>query len=409
MFLKLAWQSLAHRRGSVLLAVLSVAVSLFVLLGVEQVRSQAKSSFNRTVSGVDLIAGARGGQLNLLLYSVFHIGGATRNISWDSYREIARHPRVAWTIPISLGDSHRGYRVVGTSREFFTRYRYGRGRPLAFAGGGPFAGLYDTVLGAEVAEQLGYRRGDSLVLTHGLGRAGFSDHGDRPFTAVGVLEPTGTPVDRALYVSLEAVEAIHRHWPGATDGPAAGDDLTPGSITAFMLGLDSRVAAFQVQRQINEFRGEPLMAILPGAALAELWQQLRGVENILLAISALVVLASLLGLGIMLLASMRERRREIALLRAVGAGPLYLFALVQAEALLVLLLGTGTAIAALGTALWLARPLAAQYGIYLDGLSQGGQTLAQLGAVLLGTLALGLVPSLGACRQSLHGELAREG
>lgn len=402
MFIKLAWESLMHRRGSVLLAIFSVAVSLCVLLGVEQLRGHAKDSFNRTVSGVDLIVGARTGQLNLLLYSVFRIGNPSNNISWETYREIARQPRVAWTIPISLGDSHKGYRVVGTSRDFFTHYRYGQRRPLEFSGGRAFSGIYDVVLGAEVARRLGYRRGDSLVLAHGLGSTSFSMHDEHPFIVSGILAPTGTPVDRALYVGLEGVEAIHQR---PTAGAESGD-LTPASITAFMLGLDSRVATFRVQRQINEYSGEPLLAILPGAALSELWRVLGGVEKLLLLISAMVVLASLLGLCIMLLASMRERRREIALLRAIGAGPLYLFFLVQAEALLVLLLGAAVAFAGLAAGLWFAEPLLAErYGIYPGGPMLHEQTLILMGAVLAGTLAVALVPAVGAYRQSLNRNL----
>lgn len=399
MFLKLALRSLMHRKGSVLLAIASVAVSLFVLLGMEQIRSHASDSFNRTVSGVDLIVGARTGQLNLLLYSVFRIGSPSNNISWQTYREIAGQPEVTWTIPISLGDSHKGYRVVGTSKDFFAHYRYGQGRPLELSAGQTFADVYDLVLGAEVAKQLGYRAGDSLVLAHGLGSTSFSLHDEHPFTVSGILEPTGTPVDRALYVSLEGVEAIHK------DQPASGD-LTPSSITAFMVGLDSPVTTFRVQRQINEYRKEPLLAILPGVTLSQLWQMLGLVENILLLVSAMVVLASLLGLCIMLLTSMRERRREIALLRIIGAGPVNLFLLVQVEALLMVLLGAVVAFAALFAGLRFVEPILGEhYGIYLDGSLLVEQTPALIAGVIAATLIIATIPELGAYRQSLNRNL----
>lgn len=404
MFFKLAWHSLMHRRGSVLLAIASVAVSLFVLLGVEQIRSQAKSSFNRTISGVDLIVGARTGQLNLLLYSVFRIGSPSNNISWQSYREIAGQPEVDWSIPISLGDSHKGYRVVGTSADFFAHYRYGQGRSLAFSSGLQFSDIYHVVLGAEVARQLGYRKGDSLVLAHGLGSTSFHMHDEHPFSVTGVLAPTGTPVDSALYVSLQGMEAIHEEHEkheGHNEHPASGE-LTPDSITAFMLGLHSPVTSFQVQRRINEYDGEPLLAILPGVALSQLWQMLGVVENVLLLISAMVVLASLLGLCIMLLTSMRERRREIALLRTIGAGPARLFLLVQMEALLVVLLGAAVAFAALFAGLYLVEPLLGErYGIYLNGALVVEQTLVLMAGVLVATLIVAAVPALGAYRQSL--------
>ena len=117
MFFRLAYKSLLDRKGSVLLTLLAISVSIFVLLGIEHIRHQAKESFGNTVSGTDLIVGARTGNLNLLLYSVFRIGNATNNIRWETYEEIASNPSVEWTIPISLGDSHRGYRVMGTSAD----------------------------------------------------------------------------------------------------------------------------------------------------------------------------------------------------------------------------------------------------------------------------------------------------
>ncbi|MCQ3830277.1 ABC transporter permease [Microbulbifer elongatus] len=397
MLLKLAWRSLMHRRGSVLLAVLSVAVSLTVLLGVEQIRNQARDSFNRTVSGVDLIVGARTGEINLLLYSVFRIGTPSNNISWQAYRDIAEQPRVAWTIPISLGDSHRGYRVVGTSEAFFNHYQYGQGRALTLASGHPFAKTHDVVLGAAVATQLKYELGDSVVLAHGLGSTSFSHHEEHPFTVSGILEPTGTPVDRALYISLEGMEAVHKPH-GQTHS-----DLTPSSVTAFMLGLDSRVATFQLQRQINQYRGEPLLAILPGVTLSQLWQMLGMVEKILLLISAMVVLAALLGLCIMLLTSMRERRREIALLRVIGAGPLQLFLLIQAEALLVVLLGAAGAFLAVFAGQWLLEPLLSErFGIYLTGTPLIEQAVTLIGAVLVTTFVVAAVPAISAYRQSLN-------
>ncbi|MCW8128041.1 ABC transporter permease [Microbulbifer halophilus] len=399
MLAKLAWHSLMHRKGSVLLAIVSVAVSLFVLLGVEQIHNQAKHSFNRTVSGVDLIVGARTGQLNLLLYSVFRIGRPSNNISWQSYRDIASRPEVAWSIPISLGDSHKGYRVVGTSTHFFRHYRYGQNRSLALSSGRSFADTHELVLGAEVAQKLDYKTGGSLVLAHGLGSTSFQLHDEYPFTVTGILEPTGTPVDRALYISLEGMEAIHSNGP-------ANDELIPESITAFMLGLDSPVTTFQLQRQIDEYRDEPLLAILPGVALSQLWQMLSTVENVLLLISAMVVLTSLLGLCIMLLTSMRERRREMALLRTIGAGPTQLFLLVQLEALLVVLLGMTVAFATLLGGLRLVEPvLAERYGIYLAESLVTGRTPVLLAGILAATLLVATIPALGAYLQSPNRDL----
>ena len=147
MFLKLALKSLLNRKGSVVLTIMAMTVSVFVLLAVEHVRSQARENFAKTVSGVDLIVGARTGSLNLLLYSVFHIGSPTNNISWDAFEEIASNPQVKWAVPITLGDSHKGYRVMGTTKDYFEFFSYGNRHNLKFAQGGEFNQVFDVVLG----------------------------------------------------------------------------------------------------------------------------------------------------------------------------------------------------------------------------------------------------------------------
>ena len=200
--IRLAWQSLANRKTTAILTLLTVAISVTLLLGVEKVRTQAKSSFANTISSTDLIVGSRSGQVNLLLYSVFRIGNATNNIDWQSLQEISQHRSVKWAIPISLGDSHRGYRVVGTTDAYFEHYRYGQKQPLQLAQGEVFDSLFETVLGSEVAKKLGYSLGDDIIIAHGISDQSFNRHDNLPFKVVGILEPTGTPVDRSVHVSL---------------------------------------------------------------------------------------------------------------------------------------------------------------------------------------------------------------
>ena len=267
MFIKLAYKSLLNRKGSVLLTVLALTVSIFVLLAVEHIRYQARESFGNTVSGVDLIVGARTGSLNLLLYSVFRIGSPTNNISWDSYQAIASGKNIAWAVPIALGDSYQGYRVMGTTEDYFRHFSYGNKRQLQFASGEPFDGVFDVVLGFDVAKQLKHTLGDKVILAHGIASTSFSLHDDRPFKVVGVLAPTGTPVDQTVHVSLQGIEAIHIGWrqgvkiPGSASAveQLAQTELQPKSITAFMLGLKSRIATFRVQREINNYGREPLL------------------------------------------------------------------------------------------------------------------------------------------------------
>ncbi len=401
MFLKVAVSSLLSRKGSAVMTLMAISVAIFVLLGIEQIRQQARESFASTVSGVDLIVGAKTGSLNLLLYSVFRIGSPTDNISWQAYREIADADDVAWTIPISLGDSHKGYRVVGTTEAFFKYFSFGKERRLAFYKGEAFEGTFDAVLGSEVATALGYSMGTKVILAHGLASASFTKHDNQPFVVVGVLAPTGTPVDHTIHVRLEGIEAIHAGGSKVPIGAFASANRPttnfsePESITAFMLGLKSRMSTFNVQRQINEFAGEPLMAILPGVALSELWQTMSIFENVLRLISALVLLAAVLGMGAVLLASIRERRQEIHLLRMMGASPFYLFCLVEMEALILCLLGMLLGGVCLYTALFVTGDaIFSRFGIYLDATLLTPEAALMLVAVLLATLVAAAVPSL---------------
>jgi len=406
----LAWRSLANRSLTVALTVLAVAISVAMLLGVERLRQDAREGFARTVSGTDLIVGARSGPVQLLLYSIFHLGDATNNVSWRSLQSIAAHPQVAWLVPLSLGDTHRGFRVVGTSRAFFEHYRHGRGRTLAFEQGRAFDGVFEAVVGAEVAARHGYVPGQRIVVSHGAGGLGSAEHDDRPFTITGVLARSGTPVDRSVLVSLEAIEAIHLNWSGGVRMPGLDlpaerierFDLTPPAVTAALVGLKSRTAVFSVQRHVNDFRDEPLLAILPGATLQQLWSMLAIAERALLAVSALVVVAGLAALVAVMVAGLNERRRELAILRALGAGPGRIFVLLALESQFIAVLGCATGLALVHTGILVGAPwLEARFGLELQAGWPGSSEWRMLAFVLLAAAVASLVPGWRAWRQSL--------
>ncbi len=408
--LRLAWRSLLNRWVTAVLTIVAIAVSVMLLLGVEKVRTGARSSFANTISGTDLIVGARSGDLQLLLYSVFRIGNATNNMTYESYEDIARDEAVDWIVPVSLGDSHRGFRVMGTSQAYFEHYRYRRDRELTFAAGTPFDDLFDAVLGADVAAALDYELGDAIIVAHGLGEIGFAEHDDKPFVVAGILEKTGTPVDRTVHVSLEAIEAIHIDWQSGAQIPGqtvSADevrtmDLKPNAVTAAFVGLKSKLSTFKLQRAINEYAEEPLSAILPGAALQQLWGLIGTAETALGAISIMVVVTALLGMVTMVLATLNERRREMAILRSVGARPRTVLTLLVAEAGLLGLLGTLLGVVLLYVALLIIRPLVdAEFGLYLEiGWLSQCELLSLLAIVIAGLLA-GLLPALRAYRLSL--------
>ncbi|MGZ8268230.1 MAG: ABC transporter permease [Burkholderiales bacterium] len=406
--LYLAARSAWNRRLTLSLTMAAIALSVALLLGVDRVRRDARESFSQSVSGTDLIVGARTSPVQLMLYSVFRIGEATNNMKWESFERAAAHPLVAWAIPLSLGDSHRGYSVVGTTKAYFDHFKYGDSQSLALAAGKPFESVFEAVVGAEVAQRLRYRAGDRIVLSHGAGGLG-AEHTDKPFAVVGVLAPTGTPVDRSVHVPLEAVEAIHLDWqggapiPGVTIPPehVGKFDLRPKNITAALIGLKNRAAVFRMQREINGYGGEPLMAVLPGVALDELWQVVGVAERVLLAVSAMVVAVGLAGLVAVVLAGLNERRRELAILRSVGARPGEIFLLLMIEAVGMTVLGAVAGIVILGIAAAALAPVAAQYGLLMAPRFIAGSELVLLSAVVAVGMLASLLPGYRAYKLSL--------
>lgn len=408
---RLALASLFNRRFTAGLTILSVALSVMLFVGVEKVRQGARDSFERTISGTDLIVGARSSAINLVLYSVFRIGDATNNITWDSYQRVAERDDVAWTVPLSLGDSHRGFRVVGTTTEFFERYQYAGDQTLAFADGVVFSDLFDAVIGADVARELGYSVDDPIIVSHGLGDVSFSEHDDKPFRISGVLAQTGTPVDRSVHVSLEAIEAIHLGWQSGVQTPmsrmitpdqARQLNLRPNEITAFLVGMKSRVRTLQAQRDINTYRGEPLQAVIPGVALSQLWQVVGVAERALIAVSLFVVIAGLVSVLISILTSLNERRREMAILRSVGAGPRDVFWLLVSEAVLLVVLGSLLGLCLLYAGLGVAAPwINERYGVALTRVGPGLFDLYMVLGVAGAAFLLGAFPAWRAFRQSL--------
>jgi len=406
----LAWKSLLNRRSTAILTIISFAVSVTLLLGIEKIRINAQDSFTSTISGTDLIVGGRSGSIQLLLYSVFRIGNATNNIRWQSFQDIAAFPGIKWSVPLSLGDSHRGFRVLGTNLDYFKYYRYGSKRPLAFSSGKAFDNILDAVIGSQVAKTLDYRVGDQIIINHGLSNSSLNAHKDKSFRVSGILEPTTTPVDQTIHVSLEGIEAMHLGWQNGVQIPGANtslerartSQLQPREITAFLIGLENRMAAFNLQRRINEYPADPLLAIFPGVALHELWQLMAVAERALLIISSMVIAASLIGMLAVSLAGLNERRREIAILRSVGAGHRHIIGLLVSESVLLTLLGIAFGVGLLYLLVPLLQPIIEQsYGLQIKATLPSIRELWMLLLIFVAGCLIGLIPAYRAYRNSL--------
>ncbi len=402
MLWRTAWKNLLHRRLTTALIVVAIAAGIALLFSIERVRSGARESFATTVAGIDLIVGARGSPINLLLYSVFHLGDAVNNISATTWQKLSQHDAVQAAIPLAMGDSWRGYRVIGTTTDYFTHYRYGEQRQLAFSAGRAFTELFDVVVGHTVAQRLAHGLGERLILAHGVSDVSFNvSHEDMPFTVVGILARTNTPTDRSLFVSLPAITALHldseQKRTLQTDTA-----LQLPTISALLLKLREKFTVLALQRTINTAEHEALTAIMPGVSLRQLWKTLGLAERTFLLMSFLVFAISLLGMTAALLIGLDTRRQEMAVLRSIGASPRFVFAVLMVEALLLSLTGiiSGVVISYLGLYAFeplLITKLGLTAGLYTPAVSELWFLAAVIGCALLA----GCVPAWLAYRNSL--------
>lgn len=416
-FITLALKSLKNRLNSTLLTVFSISLSVALLLAVERTKRAAEEGFTQSVSQVDLLVGARTGPLNLILYTVFNMGSPSNNISWESYQEIKAMPEVAWTIPYSLGDGHKGFRVVATDENFYQHYHYRGNQKVELAEGTPALDIWEVVVGAEAQQKLKYKLGDKVIIAHGVTRGdGIQMHDDKPFTVSGILKPTGTALDQSIYISLYGMEAIHIDWKNGAAPSAKNvihqnqvnkESIKIGPITSFFLRTNSRIETLKLQRTINNYESEPLLAIIPGATLADLWRGLSHIETILKIISFMVLIVGLAAMISTILAGLNERRREMSILRSIGASPLNITLLLVFESTLLTLSGIlGGILIQTGGFFVLAEWLETQFGFYTSGAMFTQIEIFYLAVILLSGTLVGMIPAIKASRSALKDGLA---
>ncbi len=406
----LTYRSIINRKFTSFLCISSIALSVCLFLGIERIRVGARDGFTNTISKTDLIVGAKGGSLQLLLYSVFHIGSAVNNIRMTTYEEIKKHPQVEWAIPISLGDSYKGFRVVATDESFFKHYRFRGDQSVSFQEGMIPTETFDVVLGSEVAKKLRHKVNDPIIIAHGISNDAILIHKRTPFKIVGILNQTMTPIDTAVYINLYGMEAMHFGWES---GVPSDEDINPdrfkkeniqiNQITSFLLKLKSRIAVLKMRRMIDSYELEPIMGIIPALALSEMWQTISYVEQILFLVSLCVLLVGILSILISLYTSINERRREMAILRSLGARSFHIFTLLIYESMILVVSGVIVGIGMLYGLLYFVRPwLESNFSVYMEitALSKS-EWFIIAGIITCGILA-GLIPAVKAYRNSLQ-------
>lgn len=410
----LSFKSLINRKFISFLCILSIALSLALFLLVEKLRRGVEEGFTNAISNADLIVGARSGPLQLLLYSVFHIGSPTNNIRYSSFEDIKNDPSVEWTIPISLGDSYKGHRVVATNEDFYKNYQFRDNQHLKISKGSWGINIFDVVLGSQVASKQKLDVSSSIVLSHGISQTSILDHDNTPFKVIGILKPTGTPLDKSVFITLEGMEAIHLGW---SNGVPNYDDETDYSkidksklhveqLTSFIIRTKNRFGLLHLNRSINNYEKEPLIGIIPAMALTELWSLLDQVEKAFLGISFFVIGIGFLSILISLYMSLNERQREMAILRSIGVSAREITFMLLTEAAILSLMGALFGFVMQYLALSLLKPiLENEYSLYIP---VGAPTIREFVVIILfivlGAIS-GLIPAVKAYRTSLNSGL----
>ncbi len=333
---------------SLLLLVLSVTLVTFIL----QLSKQLNGQIDKNIDPIDMVVGAKGSPLQLVLSSVLHIDVPTGNIKLDEANSIKNHPFVGSAIPVSYGDNYKGYRILGTEFAYFESYG------AVLQGGRYFEKSFEAVVGSSAAKKLGLKIGDVFTSSHGLLASSTDVHEDHPYTVVGLLEPTGTVIDQLLICNLESIWDAHAHvdenheeHPGEEhdhdhgdeehDHESHGDEVDDHDkeleITSLLVKFKSPLGLVQLPRFINE--NTNMQAALPGFEIQRLMGLLGTGVTTINGIAIAILLVSGFSIFISLLKTIRERRQELALLRTYGLGTQKLLRLVLFEGLLLAFLG----------------------------------------------------------------------
>ncbi len=345
----IARRGLNQHALSTVVTALSAALASGLVLAVFAVSAQTREAFTSGALGIDAVLGARGSPLQLVLNTVFHLETSPGNLPWSTYEAVRADPRVARAIPYAVGDSYRGFRVVGTTPERF-ELEGADGRPLlrVAPGGRVFdPGRREAVLGASVARRAGLGVGSHFHPEHGVGHRGGEDHEhEEEYVVVGVLEPTSSPSDRVVWIPIEGVFRMGGHvLRGAGSYVPRPGEAIPDEhkeVSAVLLKFRGRQAGFQLAALFNQEERAATLAWPVAASMAEVFDKLGWLHRVLELVAYLVVAVAAGSILASLYNAMGERRREFAILRALGARRRAVFGVIVLES---------TAIAALGAAL----------------------------------------------------------
>ena len=341
---RLFFSSIRSRWLPTILIVSCLVSSMVLLLSIERIQNGTKRSFNYSISGVDSIIGPRSSSVALVLYTIFHIGKPTNNITYETFEYLKERKEIDWIVPIALGDSYDEFRVIATTSDYFENIKFGDNNQITFDKGNNSLGLNNTIFGADVAKKLNSKIGDKINIVHGSNADMGIEHDDISFELSGILKKTGTPIDKLVFINLQGYELVHLGWKSGKKifslknhdlSKIDTDQLIPKTITAAFVGLKSKLTIFNFQKDIREYQEEPISAVIPSIALSELWSIVGVVDKGFKLLSWIVIVISLIAMVTLIINSLENRKREMLIYRANGASPLDLSFMVVMEAIFI--------------------------------------------------------------------------
>ena len=413
---RIAWTYLWSRWLTTSLTILSVALAVGLISAILTVRNETRKRFAEEQQAYDLVVG-QGSPLQLVLNAVYFLDSPTGAIAYADFEHLAAEDEVAYAFPVGLGDTYRGFRIVGTVREMFefpwTSAVTGEARyPFQIAEGRFFDKPMEAVVGYLAARTAGLNVGDQFVSTHGTmelaSNLAAEDHAEHPYTVVGVLKPSGTSNDRAIFVDLESVWNLHEEHEDEAEHEDAGADHEPGDdrrVTAVLLDLDRPASRYSVMGTVME--ENKLTAAVPIDQIQRLYNQiLAPAVIIMVAIGYVVVVISALSILIGLYLAIIQRRRDLAIMRALGASAVDIFGAVLIEAFLVSVMGVAAGwILGKVVAFGIGQYMETAYGFALAGYGTSSEELGFFAVVALVGLIAGILPAWQAYRTDIARDL----
>lgn len=412
---KIVWKSIKQRSLASVLTIFSIMLGVALVVSILILKQESQDAFNQTATGYELIVGPKGSSLQLTLNTIYQIGVPIQNIPYDIYMKLKDDKRVKLAIPYVLGDNFKNHRFIGTVSEIFSDFSYQKDKKYQLKEGKFFTKDFEVVIGNETALKTGLKIGDTFSGSHGVenyeGSEGMFEHNEFKFTVTGILEKTFTPIDKVIFTSMNSIWEIHNHE--AEEKYKERKDTThheyEKSVTAILVSLKSPVYFDLLRRQINEnkYEGINAQAVIPVFEIKQLFDIIGNINSILIIIAYLVVFVAVISILVSIYNSMNERKRDIAIMRSLGARRNTILNIILTEGFIISFIGGSLGIIASHLLIFLFRDtISNTAGIQISGTAINLFELYILaGTVLLG-LVVTIIPALKAYNTDVAGNLA---